>query len=129
MRIVPVRFGIVIVGLCAAFGLGIGCMTQPPTSQDDPGAAQPATSETEQNIGGGGGSSCSPPRDDCPTFPPQDCSGKAFCYCACRVQHPCARVPSQCGALSQCLNSCDANNPSWCPGGGNPNPTTMADCL
>jgi len=120
------RFGVVL-GLCVAFGL-IGCMTQIKDAGDDGSSA--ATSDVQQDIGGGGGGgSCSPPRDDCPTLPPPDCSGKPFCYCACRVQHPCATNPSQCGPLGQCLTSCDVSYPPQCPGGGNPNPRTLADCL
>src|SRR5215475_4983745 len=68
-----------VLGLCAAFGLIAGCMTQLRDAGDDGSPA--ATSAVEQDIGGGGGSNCSPPRDDCPTFPPPSCSGKAFCYC------------------------------------------------
>ena len=100
----------VVLGLCAAFGLSVGCMTQIKDAGDDSSPA--ATSDVQQDIGGGG-----------------DCSGKAFCYCACRVNHPCATNPSQCGPLGQCLNSCDASYPPQCPGGGNPNPRTLADCL
>lgn len=125
----PFKLGIVIACLCAAFGLGIGCVAQSGSATDDPAGSQATASQVEQDIGGGGGSSCSPPRDDCPTLPPPDCSGKPICYCMCRVQHPCSRQPSQCSLLSQCLNSCDASYPSWCAGGGNPNPTTAADCF
>lgn len=121
------RFGVVL-GLCVAFGLA-GCMTQIKDAGDDGSSA--TTSDVQQDIGGGGGggSNCSPPRDDCPTLPPPDCSGKPFCYCACRVSHPCATNPSQCSALGQCLTSCDTSYPPQCPGGGNPNPRTLADCL
>jgi hypothetical protein len=84
-----------VLGLCAAFGLIAGYMTQIKDAGDDGSPA--ATSDVQQDIGGGGGSNCSPPRDDCPTLPPPDCSGKAFCYCGCRVAHPCATNPSQCG--------------------------------
>lgn len=116
-----------VLGLCAALGLIAGCMTQIKDAGDDTSPA--ATSDVQQDIGGGGGSNCSPPRPDCPTLPPPDCNGKAFCYCACRVQHPCATNGAECGPLAQCLNSCDASYPPQCPGGGNPAPRTLADCL
>jgi hypothetical protein len=108
-----------VLGLCAALGLIAGCMTQIKDAGDDSGPA--ATSDVQQDIGGGGGSG--------PTIPPPDCSGKPFCYCACRVRHPCATNGAECGPLAQCLNGCDASYPTYCAGGGNPNPRTLADCL
>jgi hypothetical protein len=86
---------ILVAGLCAGFGFGLGCATDAPITSDDP-TAQAATSETEQDIGGGGGS----------------CPAKDNCYWLCRFQHPCSTTPSQCGPLADCLDRCDAEFPS-----------------
>jgi hypothetical protein len=116
------------IGLYAIVSLALGCTAD--SRGDDDTATRAATSEAQQDIGGGGGGgSCSPPRDDCPTLPPPSCSGKPICYCLCRVSHPCATNGSQCGPLGTCLDQCDASYAPSCPGGGNPNPRTAADCL
>ncbi|HMI85273.1 MAG TPA: hypothetical protein VK550_14350 [Polyangiaceae bacterium] len=62
-----------------------------------------------------------------PSIPPPSCSGAGICYCVCRWNHRCDQTPSECGALSQCLNGCDQQYPN-CPHPGGGYPQSLAAC-
>ncbi len=90
-------------------------------------------------IGGGGCSIFSPDYPDCeedddwPGIEQPGCTEYAACYCVCRAVHQCWNDSSQCGPLGQCLNQCDANQPSEvasCPYPSQPaQPTSILQCL
>lgn len=99
--------------LFAAFGfcvLLLGCAADPRDTADP----RDSVSTTEQDIGGGG---------------PPGCESKAFCYCKCRVDHPCFLDQNQCGPLGSCLTSCDHQYPQSCPDSGPQFPRTLRECL
>jgi hypothetical protein len=91
--------------------LGVGCAVDP---RDPPPGEAESIGVSRQDIGGG-----STP----------GCENKSFCYCACRVDHPCFLDGSQCGPLGTCLTSCDHQYPIACPDTGNPFPRTLRDCI
>ncbi|MEO7730868.1 MAG: hypothetical protein ABIY55_07855 [Kofleriaceae bacterium] len=108
------KFLILIASLCTSLVASFGCATD--GKQLDGTSDEPAltTGQAEQDIGGGD--------------PPGRCSGVTFCYCSCRVFHPCSTNPAECIPLSQCLSSCDAQFPGCSPGGPL-DPKRIQDCL
>ena len=95
------------LGLCV---LLVGCAVDP---RDPAEPNSSSISTTEQDIGGGGG----------------NCGSKTFCYCECRVDHPCFLDDNQCGPLGTCLTSCDHQFPQSCPDNGPQFPRSLRECL
>jgi hypothetical protein len=98
--------GMAIASMCMAFALSsFGCgVEQPPagdtaaTTDDTATTTQGLTSDGSDDFIGGGGSGSCPAKDGC--------------YWVCRLQHPCATNPSQCGPLGTCLTACDIEFPT-----------------
>ncbi|EYF05161.1 hypothetical protein [Chondromyces apiculatus] len=122
------KIHLLITTLCAAFASG--CTVEVIDTEE-----QEQVAETEQAITGGGScNSTDPDWPQCnggngPTIPPPECTGKTSCYCLCRLDHPCIQNPAECSPLSACLNQCDRDFPSHCPGGGHTNPQRFSDCF
>lgn len=64
------------------------------------------------------------------TIPEPTCDNKPACYCVCRYSHQCWHDPSECNALADCLDSCDASFPPHCPYPTGPaTPTSPFQCF